>query len=581
MKISLVPLLSLILASGLLSGGLLHAEKYEKIKPQEVPNPNKPAQLPKVVTPDAPANEAVVAEKLVGLVFLPNPSAVQKTGWKKGTGVNTQAVPLLEKGNIKAKAQGLLGRTVTMGDLNALFKEIILHYRTLDRPIVDVLLPEQEATNGIVQILVIEGKFKKTSVAGNKSTPAQYLQAQVRQKEGQPLSSRQLLNDLDWMSKNPFRKMGGSFTPGAQPGETDVILNVQEQKNWRLYSGWDNSGNDLTGDMRWNVGANWGHAFGLTDHQFNYQITANTDMDLSRSHSAGYSLPLPWRHVLSFQGSYSDSNAVSQTINSKGTSWQVGTRYEIPLETMRLEQGLTLQHNFFAGFDYKESNNDLDINRVRVSSTSTASNNFLVGYSGTLEDPYGSTVATVTGVLSPGGLAGNNNDMQFQVARARSAANYMVGKLDLQRTTKLPYDFSFIIRGGMQFADSTLIGGEQYSAGGFNTVRGYEESEISGDEGFLFSTELRAPAFSLGQPLGFTKANDQMVLLTFWDYAATNDHAPLAGSDDQEISGAGVGFRYAVSPYVSFRFDYGAQLLDSGFNNRHNSKGHFGLTVSY
>ncbi len=67
------------------------------------------------------------------------------------------------------------------------------------------------------------------------------------------------------------------------------------------------------------------------------------------------------------------------------------------------------------------------------------------------------------------------------------------------------------------------------------------------------------------------------------------DDASLAGTASTnpniEMWGTGVGFRYTISPFVSIRFDYGWQLLDSGvnllFRSGNASRGHLGVTVSY
>ena len=49
-----------------------------------------------------------------------------------------------------------LGQPVTRGKLNELVKSIIVYYREHDRPVVDVAVPAQDITNGVLQIVVLE-----------------------------------------------------------------------------------------------------------------------------------------------------------------------------------------------------------------------------------------------------------------------------------------------------------------------------------------------------------------------------------------------------------------------------------------
>ncbi len=45
--------------------------------------------------------------------------------------------------------------------------------------------------------------------------------------------------------------------------------------------------------------------------------------------------------------------------------------------------------------------------------------------------------------------------------------------------------------------------------------------------------------------------------------------------------GVGPGLRYVINPYLSLRFDYGFQLLTTGFGTGEHSRGHVGLVISY
>jgi len=119
--------------------------------------------------------------------------------------------------------------------------------------------------------------------------------------------------------------------------------------------------------------------------------------------------------------------------------------------------------------------------------------------------------------------------------------------------------------------------------GGYDTVRGYDEREVNGDNGYLVSTEVATPPVSLLNIFGCQKVKDQLQFLGFVDYGGTSLHqiTPADTNPNTNLLGIGPGFRYAINPYLSVRFDYGFQMIPTGFDDRHASRAHFGIVVSY
>jgi hemolysin activation/secretion protein len=53
-----------------------------------------------------------------------------------------------------------------------------------------------------------------------------------------------------------------------------------------------------------------------------------------------------------------------------------------------------------------------------------------------------------------------------------------------------------------QVATEPLISNEQFGVGGINTVRGYHEGEVFGDEGWAFTAEQKTPPYLVGTVYG-------------------------------------------------------------------------------
>jgi len=564
--------LGLLLAASL----SLFAQDYERLKPKVPPIQEGQMELPPLPARPTGDDTKVLVKSLKGLVFVDSPAKVVKSGISGVEGVRAEGIPLLQEPDFRRVVDGALGKPVTLLSLNNLVRDIVIYYREHDRPVVDVIVPEQEITSGVIQLVVIEARLGEVRVEGNEWFSSEMLADDVRIKPGETFDEEILRDDLRWINNNPFRDVNFVYTPGKQPGTADLVLQTKDRFPVRIFGGYEDSGNDLTDDSRYLTGLNWGNAFEL-DQQLNYQYTTNPDGKKLTAHSGSWVIPLPWRHTLNFFGSYVESKAdVVAPFSLEGISWQASTRYNAPLPDL-----CDYLHEVVFGFDFKQSNNNLEFGGTTVTNTPTEILQFVIGYDGSLKDDWGATTAGINFFVSPGSWTAKNTTPNFQVYQAFAMADYMYGVVDAERITALPCDFTLSNAFKYQFANKNLLGSEQFGLGGYQTVRGYDEREANGAEGFLIRNELRTPSVSIGEFVGFPELKDQLQFLVFWDYGETGNRTLLPGEDPHILaSGYGPGVRYVINPYLSVRFDYGFQLYQA-VAGRHNSRGHLGVILAY
>ena len=561
----------------------LSAQIYEQVAPQTPVAPGDPTK-PKVsveepaakTTPTAAEAATRLLPELKGLVFVTRTDSV-KTGGVSSAGLDLTAVPLLNTPAFRAKITPYLGKPLTMGDLKQITREAVVALRDANRPVVDVAVPQQNIQTGTIQLVVLEGTLGQVRVEGNKWFSSEKLASQVRIAPGQPIAGSTLLDDLGWLNQNPFRRVDLVFAPGSGETQTDVILRVQDRRPVRVYAGYDNTGTPTTDENRVFAGVNWGDAFGRGD-QLNYQLTASPDFQQMVAQSASYVALLPWRDTLTTFGSYSTSKPEVAPFNLEGTAWQVGTRYKIPLKTW-----LRLEHAVTVGFDFKRSDNDLAFGGSSVFAQATDVVQLTLAYSATRTDDYGATSGELSVALSPGGIGGRDSDSDYAATRAGAEARYAYVKLDLERVTKLPADFSWVTQAQAQLASTNLLGSEQLGFGGANSLRGYDEREVNGDGGAILVNELRAPGFGLVKYLGVDRVSDLLVPLVFVDAGVSLLHDPLPGEDrSTTLLSTGVGVRYSLSDHFTAKVDYGWQLKDSGVSpTGDNSRAHVSVTAAW
>jgi hemolysin activation/secretion protein len=558
------------------------AEDFSRIAPKAVPaSPTPPTVMP-LTRPSvtAPDENQVLIAKLSALVFVPNPQAVAP-GLVHAQGIELRNLTPPDEPGFRSLTTPYLGQSLTLGKLNALVQQLIVFYRRHDRPVVDVAVPAQDITNGVLQVVVLEARVGRVTVSGNRWFSNSEITDGVYVQPGDPIRADALQRNLDFLNENPFRTTELVYRPGEKLGETDLVLQTHDRFPVRFYAGYEDTGDAETGFDRYLAGFNYGDLFGL-GQQLNYQYTTSGNGDTLRAHSASYVIPLPWQHTLTFFGSYVDTKGdIPGLFGLKGRSYQLSGRYNIALPSFALWK-LAFRQSVSAGFDYKYNNDSLEFGNAPAAGTLYEVDQFVLNYNAVLTDPYGQTSLNENLYISPGGLSGENNDTAFNGTHVGATADYVYNTLVLERLTKLPADWSLILRGTLQTSNANLVPSEQLGLGGYDTVRGYDEREVNTDDGYIFTTEVRTPTVSLGDMCHFPEIKDQLQFLGFWDYASASNHNPLPGEREEiPLSSVGLGVRYTINTYVSVRYDYGFQLLRTGFDNDHGSRSDIGVVVSY
>lgn len=557
----------------------LRAQTYEQVAPK-TPLPAPAPTLPEAPPAAAPADsDKTIVPVLRGLVFVAGQAAFRPQG-VTAEGLQVTGVALLETAEFRALATPYLGRALTLRALNRLTRDAVLYFRRHGRPVVDVLVPEQNVSSGTVQLLVVEGRLGAVRTEGNKWFTAEQIRSYVRGRTGEVIEGAPLLADIAWINQNPFRQVDLVFTRGTGAGETDVILRTIDRYPLRVYAGYDDSGNALTGFDRVQVGANWGNAFGR-DEQMNYQLSASPDFRKLVAHSGSYIVPLPkWRHTLTVFGSFAESRPelAGGLFALTGRTWQASARYRVPLPARG-----TLTREFTAGVDFKRSNNNLSFGGAQVFAQENDVVQATAAYSTNRPDKYGMMAGTLTLAVSPGGLSSGNHTREYQAARARAQPDYVYARLELERVTKLPHGLSWLARGTAQLASANLLGSEQLGLGGAGNLRGYEEREANGDDGFVLVNELHLVPFRAGHVPGRKQTLGRLAPLVFFDYGVVRSHERLSGEPSRlELASTGVGFRYNIGGNLMVRADYGWQLKDSGVSDgRRHQRAHVSATIAF
>ena len=520
--------------------------------------------------------------RLDGIVLVPTPGDVIPGGVPGVRGIwhDLEEFPT----RVGNSLNQYVGAPVSLASLDAMVKDTIKAYRESDRPVVDVLVPEQDITSGVIQLVVVEGRLNTIRVQGADRETTEYLKGQMRTKKGDVLRSSEILSDLAWMNRSPSRRVDLVYAPGFEFATTDIILRTNEIDPFTFYFGYENSGNELLGEDRFLMGATWAEAWG-PDRTLSYQLTTDIEFESLTSHSVVYSLPLPWRHALTILGAYVDSEATVDVdgvpLDISGESWQLSSRYAMPIRWWAPENA---SHELEWGFDFKSSNNNLEFGGDQFFDATTEILQFSLGYNLLAQHRRGATRLDLTGYYSPGGLTTNNSSEVFQESRAGADASYTYATASIERSQRLARDMTARLRAQGQVSSDNLLASEQLGIGGPSTVRGYNTSVARGDEGFLVSAEVYSPTYSVAQWFGWRGTTDEFRMLVFADYASVSNVDLADGeASSQSLFSVGLGMRMTYDEWLRLRLDLGFPISDNLDDNIDvdSARLHIGATANF
>ena len=520
-----------------------------------------------------------------GLVLVCNSHDINPAGYQNVHGI--MCYHLCLPGGIvplKKAVRCYYNQPLNKETIQAIKERIIRFYQNHNRPVMGVFVPKQDISSGVLQLVIQEGKLGKVYAKGNRWFKSECLENAIDLEPGETIASDILNQNLYWLNRNPFRHVDAIYTPGKEEGTTDIELLTTDRFPLRIYTGIDNTGNDVTGNNRLFTGLNWGNVF-WSDQRLSYQFVTSSDFKRFRAHTLFYEIPLPWQHLASLYGGYSHVDAdfcvpdiQGSRFRTHGFSLQGSLRYDIPLKPHK-----NFLHEVTWGFDFKRTNNNLDLGGIPIISEDNANlTQFMLGYNLGYEADTLSLSWEIEGFYSPGKWISDQTNADYQSLRPFAKNQYVYARSAFTAIWRFYKGWALhnYFRG--QSANINLLPSEEYGLGGYNTVRGYKERIVNGDNAFIWNIELRTPPISLlNLRAGWNKFHDTFQFLLFYDYglAGVKHTAPMQHKT-QYLMGIGPGVRYNVIPYLTFRADWGFQLHDLHLGGPY-QRLHFALTLGY
>ncbi|MBP7710289.1 MAG: ShlB/FhaC/HecB family hemolysin secretion/activation protein [Rickettsiales bacterium] len=407
-----------------------------------------------------------------------------------------------------------------------------------------VVVPKQNAQSGVLELQIIEGKIEKISLGKNGVVEKMQKLTAFGNIEGGALNISDINQGLYQINRLQSSAAVMKISPGSLDGESVVLIENNRKFPASFTLGHDNLGNEFTGIMRTNFGANLDNLFFLNDStSLNYSTNLKDSGDLRdiKSFSSSTSIPFGY-NTFSFDYSHSEYLGTVAGSASRVKSTGFSSQKKFAIERL-LNSSSRFRLLANSNLTIKETANYQD--KVK---TESSERKLVIGGLGFSLSSYLNDTTNI--YLKPSYLRGlkvlNAKQDVKNLTASTPKSQFEVFKLYasiLKRITlpKLGTPAVIATEFDSQIGKSSLFGSEQFSVGGYHSVRGFRESYITGDSGYNFRNKI---GFNLGSLFAskiaensFAANLNKFTLEPFYDYG----HARLKfNGESGRMSGAGV-----------------------------------------
>lgn len=412
---------------------------------------------------------------------------------------------------------------------------------------VQVTVPEQEITGGVIRFKVIEAKLARIEVQdGQHHNRENILAALPELRESRSPNTRDLARSLALANESMVKQTLVTLNTGSQIGEIDAKVAVKDDDPWHGFVSAENNGSEGSGgDWRLSAGISHGNVFNRDQLVAVQAITSAENPEDVQILGGYWKIPLPsLGDAIELSGSYA---SVSGNITAAGGSmgyqaagYAAGMRYVHNLEPFG-----DYKHNLSAGLDYRLIETETKI------TPDYSLTPFSIAYGGSLLRTQAQTRFALSYARNLG--FASKGDTARLVANGGQDKHYDVARASISHSLNFRSGWEVLLGANGQWTSEPLPGAEDFGIGGAASVRGFEEREIAGETGVRAGVEVTTPVV-------LKQDRAALRLAGFADFAQVSDE--VTGTDTA-IASAGLGARLRIADSALIKID-AAYVLDGG-----------------
>lgn len=438
--------------------------------------------------------------------------------------------------------RSFLGTTVSLADIYDIANNLTVKYRNDGYILTQVVVPPQTIEDGVVKVRVIEGFVDQITIEGEASEQTAH---QIRKyadnlRVNNILDSKNLERYLLLINDLPGVTARSVLSPSkTQTGGSDLTI-IVERDVYEAEVYFNNHGSRYLGSAQLGYIGKMNSVFGMNEKITNQLVIAgdNTRIDELLFGSLSYEQPISrFGSKLTLAGSITSTEPgfdLSQ-FDVKGQSKYLSATISHPFVRSRTT-------NFIgrASYDWRSvtSKNNLVTNTTRDKISSVR----LGATAQFMDDFFGIGLNAIDVEFSQGlDMMGASERNDANLTRANGNPHYSKVNIQAQRLQNLIPSVNLLIAGEAQWAATPLLSSEEFGVGGTSFGRGYDSSEIVGEDGIAGKLELQ-----WNDPYKVKYVNDMQVY-GFWDAGRVwNQDATTSAGKRDSIASTGFGVRADV-----------------------------------
>lgn len=455
--------------------------------------------------------------------------------------------------------QNKLGTEVSLAEVYGIASSITNYYRNNGYILTQVFIPPQEIEKGAVKIQVVEGFVDQIILQGvDNPSEARIIEGYISHlKDGKALNSKALERNLLLINDLPGISARSVLSPSKTVvGSTDVII-IVEKKPYDAEIGFDNLGSKYLGNYQGYASGSLNSAFGMYERINARMVTAGDveNPDELLYGSLSYEQPI---------NKYGTKVSALANITTTEPGYTL-EEFDVNGKSEFLSVGVT--HPFIrsrttnlsgrVSFDWRDvdSRNNLEPNKRkdRIRSLRLGSTYQM------MDTMFGQSYPGVNAAdieISKGwDIFGATADSSPNKTRALGNPEYTKLNVDAQRLQRIVPKVNILANAKAQWASSPLLSSEEFGVGGFDIGRGYDSSEIVGDDGISAKLELQ---WNTPKELKYVKSYQ---LYAFLDAGKVWNQDPTTDEDKtNSLTSTGLGVRADITDATQAGFGVGLPL---------------------
>ena len=459
---------------------------------------------------------------------------------------------ILSQSELQAIAAPLIGQEVTLEQILQLRTVITNLYVEKGYTTSGAFFPVQDSSDNVVRIQVIEGELEDMEISGLKRLSQNYVESRLLLAADKPLNVYDLEKAIQLLLQTPLiDSIDAQLISGSAPGLSILRLKLVEAPSVTTRISVSNNESPNIGEYKATVRIDHHNFLGSGNHLWaEYSLTQGLDR-----YSLSYSIPIDARDsnlLISYRNNYSEITRASLSpldIRSESSSFSLNWRQSI-INNPKSKLAL------FLTLDLEESETFLNEDSFSFEPDS-------IGESGEskitalrfTQEWFSRSAKNILATSSQFSWGIDAFDATTNDVGTDGQFFSWLGQFQWLKSLNDSRDALLITKLATQITFDSLLSIEQFALGGLGSVRGYEQNQITGDNGILGSVELRIPLIRDPDGIGLVQLTPFVDAGTVWSDREKEQNSSTLAS-------LGLGINWELGETLLIQAYYGLPLID-------------------